>query len=362
MIKKNEWLSTKEPLEDPSPEYKILGDPDESHREAAWRIAIGLQDVDNLKVSDYLIDVANKNIVGEITSLEAKNIVDEYVVRQQKYNVDKRTIEADMVASRINQLLQSNGYTFSVGQYLSIHYHLFNGIYKFAGQFRNFEISKSEWVLDGESVKYGSALNLRDTIKYDIEEEKNFDFNVIDENEFIKHIAKFCANLWQIHVFEEGNTRVTAVFLIKYLQKLGFDYVNNNMFDKHSWYFRNSLVRANYDNDVKGIRSTTYYLEMFLRNIILGECNELHNRDIHVNNVLLAKEYKVKPSASNELTMYEMKVLDQLRKNPELKQADIAKKIGRSLRTVKTLTKSLSNKGAIKRVNGKRYGYWVIEI
>lgn len=326
MIDKDEWLNTPEPAEDPSPEYIILGDPDKEHREAAWRIAIGLQEVDHLKPSEYLIDVANQNIAGDITSAQAKEIIDDYYKRKASNLTENRTNEADLVASRINQVLQSNGFTFSVGQYLSIHRHLFNGIYKFAGNFRDYEISKSEWVLNGESVTYGLAFRLRDTINYDIEEEKKFSFEFIEEQEFIKHITKFISNLWQIHIFGEGNTRATAVILIKYLQTFGFDYVNNDMFEKHSWYFRNALVRANYENQEKGIKPTTYYMEQFLENLIFGTKHELHNRVIHVNNI------------------------------------EIAKKIGRSLRTVKSLTKSLSDKGAIKRENGKRYGFWVVKI
>lgn len=357
MIDKDEWFNTPEPTEDPSPEYIIMGDPDKEHREAAWRIAIGLQDVDHLKPSEYLIDVANQNIAGDITSAQAKEMIDEYVKRKSANSPHERTSEADLVASRINQLLQSQGFTFSVGQYLSIHYYLFNGIFKFAGQFRDYEISKKEWVLDGDTVQYGLAFQLRDTINHDIEQEKKFNFEIIEDKEFVRHIAKFIANLWQIHIFGEGNTRATAVFLIKYLQHYGFDYVDNDMFEKHSWYFRNALVRANYDNPAKGIRATTYYLERFLENLMFGTKHELHNRDIHVNNIEIAKEFDVPSTSANELTMFELRVLEQIKKNPEIKQAEIAKKVGRSLRTVKSLTKSLVDKGAIKRENGKRYGY-----
>ena len=163
-------------------------------------------------------------------------------------------------------------------------------------------------------------------------------------------------------MFGEGNTRTCAVFLIEYLKGFGFDYINNDMFEKHSWYFRNALVRANYDCPAKGIKPTSYYLEQFLENLIFGAKNELHNRDIHVNNIEIAKHFNVELPAANELTMLELRVLEQIKKDPEIKQADIAKKVGRSLRTVKSLTKSLSDKGAIKRENGKRYGYWVVQI
>lgn len=362
VIDKNEWLKTKEPVEDPSPEYIILGDPDKEHREAAWRIAIGLQDVDHLRPSEFLIDIANQNIAGKITSTKAKELVDDYYKKKSAYASSNRTAEADLVASRINCELQRNGFCFSPQEYLSTHYYLFKGIYKHAGQYRDYEIAKSEWVLNGESVNYGIVSRLSDNLKYDIEEEKNFDFTIIEDDQLIKHMAKFLSNLWQNHIFEEGNTRTTAVFFIKYLRNLGFDYINNNMFEKYSWYFRNALVRANYGNIDKGIRETTYYLELFLRNLILGEHNELHNRDIHVNNIDLAKSLQVKHAAQNNMTMYELQVVNAMRNDPEITQDQIAKKIGRSVRTVKTLTKSLSKKGAIKRENGKRYGYWVVNL
>lgn len=362
MIDKDEWLNTPEPTEDPSPEYQILGDPDKEHREAAWRIAIGLQDVDHLRPSEFLIDVANQNIAGEITSAKAKEMVDEYYKKKSAHSDKNRTSEADLVASRINCEIQANGFCFSAQEYLSTHYFLFKGIYKFAGKFRDYEIGKSEWVLNGESVNYGVVSRLRDNLKYDIEEEKKFNFQIIEDDVFIKHMANFISNLWQNHIFGEGNTRATAVFFIKYLHSLGFDYVNNNMFEKYSWYFRNALVRANYTNPSKGIQATTYYLEQFLRNLILGEHNELHNRDIHVNNINIAKSLEVEQAAQNNMTMYELHVINAIRKNPEITQDEIAKQIGRSVRTVKTLTKSLADKGAIKRENGKRYGYWIITL
>ena len=362
MIDKDEWLNTPEPIEDPSPEYKILGDPDKEHREAAWRIAIGLQDVDHLRPSEYLIEVANQNIAGDINSLEARKMIDEYHHLKKTNESDARTSEADLVASRINCEIQSRTYSFNPPSFLSLHYQLFHGIYKFAGKIRDYNISKSEWVLNGDSVSYGRADKCRETLYYDIEQAMQFKFEIIEDKVFLKKVANFISNLWQNHVFGEGNTRTCAVFLIEYLKGFGFDYVNNDMFEKYSWYFRNALVRANYDNPAKGIRATTYYLERFLENLMFGTKHELHNRDIHVNNIQIAKAFDVPSASANELTMFELRVLEQIKKDPEIKQAEIAKKVGRSLRTVKSLTKSLSDKGAIKRENGKRYGYWVIKI
>ena len=362
MIDKDEWLNTPEPTEDPSPEYIIMGDPDKEHREAAWRIAIGLQDVDHLKPSEYLIEIANKNIDGIITSIEAREMIDEYYEKKKRYSDKNRSKEADLVASRINSMIQSVGNSFSVGSYLATHHNLFKGIYEFAGKFRDYDIWKSEWVLNQETVDYSEFENLEDEVTRCIEQEKDFDFTIIEQEEYVKHMADFVAKLWKIHAFGEGNTRTTAVFFIKRLKSFGFDYINNDMFEKHSWYFRNALVRANYDNPAKGIRATTYYLELFLENLMFGTKHELHNRDIHVNNIEIAKVFDVPSASANELTMFELRVLEQIKKDPEIKQSEIAKKVGRSLRTVKSLTKSLSDKGAIKRENGKRYGYWVVQI
>ena len=101
-------------------------------------------------------------------------------------------------------------------------------------------------------------------------------------DEIIHHIAVFVAGLWQIHVFGEGNTRTTAVFFIKYLRTLGFD-VMNDIFAQNAWYFRNALVRANYNDLVNDVHKTTEYLELFLKNLLLGEKNELHNRTMHIS-------------------------------------------------------------------------------
>ncbi len=103
--------------------------------------------------------------------------------------------------------------------------------------------------------------------------------------EIIHHLAVFVSRLWQIHIFGEGNTRTTAVFFIKYLRALGFS-ATNDIFAENAWYFRNALVRANYTNLQKGIYETTEYLEVFLRNLLLNEKNELNNRNLHISRLL----------------------------------------------------------------------------
>lgn len=140
-------------------------------------------------------------------------------------------------------------------------------------------------MLDGATVMYGSASELIATLEYDFSQEKAFSYKGLSMEEIIHHLAVFISRLWQIHIFEEGNTRTTAVFFIKYLRMLGFT-ATNDIFAENAWYFRNALVRANYTNLQKGIYETTEYLEVFLRNLLLGERNELHNRNLHISGVL----------------------------------------------------------------------------
>ena len=134
----------------------------------------------------------------------------------------------------------------------------------------------------GATVFYGSATELRATLDYDLSEEKKFSYKGLSMDEIIHHLAVLISRLWQIHVFGEGNTRTTAVFFIKYLRSLGFD-VTNDIFAENAWYFRNSLVRANYNDLKNGIHETTEYLELFLKNLLLNEEHPLHNRTLHIS-------------------------------------------------------------------------------
>lgn len=109
----------------------------------------------------------------------------------------------------------------------------------------------------------------------------------------------FISRLWQIHVFGEGNTRTTAVFFIKYLRTLGFD-VTNDIFAENAWYFRNSLVRANYSDLKNSIHETTEFLELFLRNFLLNENHPLHNRTLHISGTFnIPEEVNIKDQKAN---------------------------------------------------------------
>ena len=268
---------------DPFKEYLKESEPDKAYKGYAWSTAIGLQAVDGLKPSKYLIDTAIQNIEGKITIKEAKHLIDSYYEEKTvQLSDDERTEEADKVASRIAEILFETAFSFSPNEYISIHRKLFQGIYSHAGKIRDYNITKKEWVLDGASVVYGSASELRATLEYDFSQEKNFSYRGLSMDEIIRHLAVFVSRLWQIHIFGEGNTRTTAVFFIKYLRILGFS-VTNDIFAENAWYFRNALVRANYTNLPKGIHETTEYLEAFLRNLLLDEKNELRNRNLHIS-------------------------------------------------------------------------------
>lgn len=263
-------------------EYIRQSEPHKREKGYAWQTAIGLQAVDGLKTSDYLRETARQHIEGDITIEEVKQLVNSYYEsKTSRKDVEDRTEEADKVSARITELLSEQSFTFSPLEYISIHRRLFEGIY--AGKIRDYNITKKEWVLNGETVLYAGADNIRETLDYDFAREKEYDYRHHDIVEAVSHIAQFVSDLLQIHPFGEGYTRTTAVFTIKYLSTFGFD-ISNETFAHYSWYFRNALVRANYNNMPKGIFATTQYLEAFFHNLVLDGKNELRNRDLFVLN------------------------------------------------------------------------------
>lgn len=265
----------------PFKEYFTDSDSDKRDRGYAWHTAIGLQAVDGLKTSDYLEHIAVRNIEGEISFEEANALLQTYYEKNPACNARDRTEEADKVSARIASLLSEKAFSFTPNEYLSIHRKLFTGLYPHAGRFRDYNITKRESVLNGATVLYCSTTVLRAALDYDLSEEKKFSYKNHSMDEIIRHLAGFVSRLWQIHVFGEGNTRTTAVFFIKYLRTLGFD-VKNDVFGQSALYFRNSLVRANYNDLKNGIYETTEYLELFLRNLLLKENHPLHNRALHI--------------------------------------------------------------------------------
>lgn len=264
-------------------QYIRQGEAGQKERAQAWRTAIGLQAVDGLKTSEYLQQTALRNIEGEITIDQARNLVKQYYVTKTAHDTSgEDNEEADKVSANIAKILSSDTLDFSANGFISLHRRIFDGVFKHAGKIRDYNISKREWVLEGDSVSYLNWEDLRRALEYDIEQERSFNYKGLSQDKMISHIASFVSGLWQIHAFGEGNTRTTAVFTIQYLRSVGFD-IDNNLFANHSWYFRNALVRANYKNLVKGIDYTPVYLERFFRNLLLGEQWDLRNRYLHIH-------------------------------------------------------------------------------
>lgn len=351
-------------------EYIRQGEPHKREKGYAWQTAIGLQAVDGLKPSEYLKEKARQHIEGDITIDEVKQLVDSYYKSKTvRSSIEDRTEEADKVSARITEILSEKTFTFSPVEYIAIHRRLFKGIFSHAGQIRDYNITKNEWVLKGATVLYASAGSIRETLEYDFSQEKIFDYKNLNIDEAIRHIARFVSGIWQIHAFGEGNTRTTAVFTIKYLHTFGFNF-SNETFANHSWYFRNALVRANYNDLTKGVYATTEFLEKFFRNLILNEQNELKNRNLQIDEIEKEAIQSAKqtdmdiPKCKNctlDCTFEEIAVLNYLKEKPNATQKEIAQHIGKSERTVKSMTVNLSERGIIERKNGRRNGFWEIK-
>ena len=264
-------------------EYIRQGEPTKREAAYAWSTAIGLQAVDGLKTSEYLQETARQNIEGRITIDEARELIKTYYQSKTVRATDDDDMEeADRVSANIVKVLSQPTFAFNANGYISVHRRVFESVFKHAGQLRTYDITKKEWVLRGDTVNYLNWEDIRRAIDYDINQEKEFDHTKLSLEEFVKHICQFVSGLWQIHAFGEGNTRTTAVFTIQYLRSLGFN-VSNDLFAKHSWYFRNALVRANYSNYQQKILRDTSFLEKFFRNLLMGEHNDLKNRYMVIN-------------------------------------------------------------------------------
>ena len=350
-------------------EYIRQGEPDQVEKSEAWQIAIGLQQVDGLKTSAYLLDTAKEHIEGKITIGEAQNRIQSYYQEHNnRIEIENNTKEADIVSARITQLLGEKTFQFSPAELMNIHRRLFDGVFKSAGKFRDYNITKNEWVLNGETVIYASWNSLQETLDYDFKTEKAFSYEGLSLVEAIKHLAKFTSDIWQIHPFGEGNTRATAVFIIKYMRTFGLK-VDNEAFKKHSWFFRNALVRANYNDLQKGIHATTKFLEMFFSNLLLGADYELKNRYAHIDFDFRDEEEYFQSAklevpkcqfGTLECTLEEIAVLNLISKDTSITQKKLVEETGKSIRTIKRVMASLQERGIIRRIDGKRFGKWEV--
>jgi fido (protein-threonine AMPylation protein)/biotin operon repressor len=339
-------------------EYLRQGEPNKAEKAKVWKTAIGLQQVDGLKPSEYLIETAKQNIEGDITIDEVKKRIENYYQQHPTKTTEDRTEEADKVSARIAEILSEQTFTFSPAEYLNIHRRLFTGIYKFAGKIRDYNITKKEWVLNGETVLYASADSLRTTFEYDFEQEKKFNYIGLNEQEIIEHLAHFISNLWQIHIFGEGNTRTTAIFLIKYLRKLGFKNVNNDLFADFSWYFRNALVRANYEDLSRGIYRTEKFLIRFLSNLLLKGNFLLKNREMHI--LVGIVNDTVNDTVKSQVDTVNDTVFSLIQQDNKITAKEIGEHLKMSLSTVRRKIKELRINGKIERIGSDKTGYWKI--
>ena len=247
-----------------------------------WNIAFGLQDVDRLKPSKYMVELTNEHIDGKKTYKEVKDDITSYYSKDN--NVSNSEKEADEVSLAIYEILSDKAFRFDYLTYKNYHKRLFQNLDKdiyHPGEFRAYNITKDEEILDNDTVSYQSYDLIEESLKYDFEEEKNIDYINMNESELVNRITEFTSRIWQVHPFSEGNTRTTAIFIQKYLISMGFE-VNNELFKDNSLYFRNALVRANYTNYNKGIKEDKRYLVMFFENLLLGKDNELDNNKLYI--------------------------------------------------------------------------------
>ena len=261
--------------------YYEAPEPGRRERAYAWATAIGLQDVDGLKPSKYLLATAKRHIEGEISQEDARRLVDEYYETKLGHDEPENAEEADKVSARMISIINAPGFRLSPEYYLGLHKQIFDGVFPHAGKIRDVELTKREWVLKGDTVQYTPSCVIRDSLDYDFNREKEFSYKGLSEDRFVEHFASFISGVWQIHPFREGNTRTVALFAIKYLRSRGYT-VTNDLFAEKSWFFRNALVRANYENDRLNVEKTQLPLEEFFKVLIYGDEIELHNRFLRI--------------------------------------------------------------------------------
>ena len=378
--------------------YFKAEEPGRRERAKAWATAIGLQKVDGLTPSQFLFDTARDHIEGRITQNQARRRIRDYYAQERRVGdaapyqdvkkkitrLDRGKEEADKVSERIVAVLNDGGFAFTPEYFISIHAKLFKGVLPTAGKIRSVNIRKREWVLKDESVTYGDAASIRQSLVRDFIDEREFDYGGKTPRKIIPHFARFIAQIWQVHPFGEGNTRTTAVFTIKYLRSLGFA-VDNDAFRDNAWYFRNALVRANYADYAHDVKREWSYLEAFFRNLLLGERNELKSRYLLIG---LTDEDKQKireltdPGSCQKKTGRKrgkkttqkttqkmagrttqktaLKILSILRRNPNATRKDIVVVTGLTEDGVKWNLRKLKAAGRLRRIGPDKGGHWEV--
>lgn len=351
-------------------------EPGRRERADAWATAVGLQQVDGLTPSRFLFDTAKEHIEGRITQNQARRRIRDYYTAQNEsgaFNPEKE--EADKVSERIVAVINDGGFEFTPEYFVAVHGKLFKGVLSSAGKIRSVNIRKREWVLKGESVTYGSADTIRQSLVRDFIDEREFDYGAVTTRKAISHFTRFIAQIWQVHPFGEGNTRTTAVFAIKYLNSLGFK-AANNMFRDNSWFFRNALVRANFADYARGVKRDWSYLEMFFRNLLLGEKNEMKSRYLLIglteddkrrirelsgedgrNGVQKSGQKKVVRKSGQKTAT---RLLEFLRDHPRSTQKDMVAFTGINRSAVQRHLKNLKTAGRLRRIGPDKGGHWEV--
>ena len=349
-LKKN-IFAKRDTTMDLNSKYQNEPRPEKRQRYLNWLTAKGLQAVDGIQTSAYLDEVAEKNIEGTISSYEASKLIDSYYDVKTDLENEGACEEADKVAARINILIEEVGFSLSAEELKSIHKRLFEGLFDFAGEFRKNNIIKHEWVLDGDTVTYGNAYSLEDAIENTLKAERMTNFRHLDDEELVYHFANFTSRLWCIHPFGEGNTRTTAVFLIKYLKSLGVE-ADNSLFEQNSLYFRNALVRANYNNIKRKIYEDRSFIDDFFFDLITGTRHKLSSRHLHI--------YAGFPAVKKHLHPQEWrdKILKLISENPAITRAEMASLLNTS---VKTIERQLKKIPSIHYCGSARKGEWQID-
>ena len=375
--------------------YYEAPEPGRRERAHAWATAIGLQDVDGLKPSKYLIATAKRHIEGEISQEDARRLVDEYYETKLGHDEPEDAKEADKVSTRMIAIINTPGFRLSPEYYLGLHKQIFDGVFPHAGKIRDVELTKREWVLNWDTVEYELSCMIEKSLAYDFDNEKKFKYKGLSEDAFVEHFASFISGIWQIHPFREGNTRTVELFAIKYLKSMRHD-VTNDLVAEKSWYFRNALVRANYSNVKLNVDKTQLPLEEFFKVLIYGDEIELHNRflrigqeygttaakaiaDLHrhdddvnvgVNkpNVGINHSDDVINDAINDVindvikfTRSEGIAVKALIRNPTLSAAKLADLIGVKQRQAQRIIASLKKKAGLKRRGARKNGEWYFE-
>jgi len=340
-------------------EYKKQGEPSKKQKAENWAIAIGLQKVDDLTPSKYLIETAKENIEGKIDSKEVRERIYSYYKSDEGKAQDFGTEQADKVSMHIAEILSETTFTFSPALLFSIHKRIFSDVFpKFAGKIRDYNITKKEEVLLGNTVFYSSFQDIKETLSYDFDKEKNFSYQELNLKEKIEHLVKFISGIWQIHPFVEGNTRTIAIFTIKYLKSIGFNNVNNDFFEQNSKYFRDSLVRANYQDLKNGITYTTEFLNKFFENMLFNGNNELDSKYLVINVGVNNKNVGVNDKNVGVKTTD--KVLALIKENNKITITEMAAALEITTRTIERAIKDLKQNNKIIRIGSDKTGSWQI--